>query len=179
MNQEKNAQWVIGILSAVVIGLVVFMYIHPGFKDQFDSAYPGFDKTIFPAINASINTIVSVLLILALYFIKRKDISNHKLCTLSATFFSALFLVNYVFYHNIAESTKYGGDGAMKYIYFFILITHVFLAAAIFPFILMTLYRALTNQIEKHRKIAKYTWYVWFYVSVTGVIVYRMIKPYY
>lgn len=179
ITNEKNAKAVIAVLTAVVIGLVVWMYIHPGFQAEFDAAYPGIDKTIFPAINAGLNSMVSLLLLLALYFIKNKNIQRHKACTLTATGLSALFLLNYVLYHNIAPSTKYGGEGIVKVVYLFILLTHVVLAAGIFPFILMTLYRALTNQIEKHRKIAKWTWYVWFYVSVTGVVVYWMIKPYY
>lgn len=176
---ESSAKTIIGLITGVVIGLVIWMYIHPGYKAEFDAAFPGFDKTILPAINATINSLVSILLLLALWFIKNKNIDAHKTCTLSATFLSVLFLLCYVFYHNIADNTKYGGEGAMRLIYFFILITHVFLAAAVFPFILMTLFRALTNQFEQHRKIAKYTWYVWFYVSVTGVLVYAMIKPYY
>lgn len=177
--KESTAKTLIALITAAVLGLVVWMYIHPGFKTEFDQAYPGFDKTIFPAINASLNSMVSILLLLALWFIKNKNIAAHKLCTLTATALSVLFLLSYVFYHNIADSTKYGGEGALRGIYFFILLTHIFLAAAVFPFILMTLYRALTDQFEKHRKIAKYTWYVWFYVSVTGVLVYLMIKPYY
>lgn len=176
---EKNAKVVIALLTMVVIGLVVWMYIHPGFQAEFDAAYPGIDKTIFPAINAGLNSLVSVLLLCALFYIKNKNIQLHKICTLTATGLSALFLLNYVLYHNIAPSTKYGGEGLIKIIYLFILLTHVVLAAGIFPFILLTLYRALTNQIDKHRKIAKWTWFVWFYVSVTGVIVYWMIKPYY
>lgn len=178
-ENEFIAKIIIGFITIVVIGLVVWMYIHPGFQTEFDLKYPGFDKTILPAINASLNSLVSMFLLLALYFIKQKNVTAHKFSTLSATFLSVLFLLNYVFYHNISESTKYGGTGIIKGIYLFILLTHIVLAAGIFPFILLTLYRALSNQIEKHRKIAKRTWYVWFYVSVTGVVVYWMIKPYY
>ena len=178
-TNENTARLVIGFITVVVIGLVSWMYIHPGFQVEFDAAYPTVNKLIFPAINACLNSLVSIFLLASLYFIRDKNIKYHQVCNLIATSLSVLFLLNYVFYHNISSSTKYGGTGVLRGIYFFILVTHIFLAAAVFPFILLTLYRALSNQIEKHKKIAKWTWYVWFYVAVTGVIVYFMIKPYY
>ena len=90
-----------------------------------------------------------------------------------------LFLFSYVIYHSLAESVPFGGEGMIRKFYFFILVTHIVLAAVVMPFILYTFYYALTNQLDRHRKLAKYTWLVWFYVSVTGVLVYFMISPYY
>jgi putative membrane protein len=98
---------------------------------------------------------------------------------LAAIVMSVLFLVSYICHHLLAGDTSYGGQGAIRYLYYFILITHIVLAAVILPFILFTSYRALVAEWPAHRKLARITWPVWFYVSVTGVIVYLMISPYY
>jgi putative membrane protein len=98
---------------------------------------------------------------------------------MGAIVLSVLFLVSYIAHHLLAGDTKFGGEGAIRLVYFVILITHIFLAAVILPFILFTAYRSLTGEYDKHKKLAKYTWPLWLYVSVTGVIVYLMISPYY
>jgi len=98
---------------------------------------------------------------------------------LSAFFLSALFLISYVIYHSATESTSFGGAGLIRTVYFFILITHIVLAAAILPLILITMSRALSSRFDRHRKIARITFPLWLYVSVTGVVVYLMIAPYY
>jgi putative membrane protein len=103
----------------------------------------------------------------------------HKKIMMSAIILSVLFLVSYIAHHLLSGDTKFGGEGAIRYLYFFILITHIFLAAVILPFILFTAYRALVAEWPAHRKLAKITWPIWFYVSVTGVVVYLMISPYY
>jgi putative membrane protein len=103
----------------------------------------------------------------------------HKKVMLTAMVLSLLFLVSYICHHLLSESTSFGGDGAMKYLYYFILITHVVLAGIILPFILYTSYRALIAEWPQHKKLAKITWPIWFYVSVTGVVVYWMISPFY
>ena len=98
---------------------------------------------------------------------------------LTAFALSALFLISYVIYHSLAEETHFGGEGVIRYIYFFILITHIILAAAIVPLVLITLVRGLSNKFDKHRKIARWTFPLWLYVAVTGVVVYLMLRPYY
>ena len=139
----------------------------------------GFDIHIFATINAIINSCVSLLLIAAFAAVKNKNYIRHKNLMLSAMALSVLFLVSYIAHHLLAGDTKFGGEGAIRYIYYFILITHIFLAAIILPFILFTAYRSLTGEYAKHKKLARYTWPLWLYVSVTGVMVYLMISPYY
>ena len=111
--------------------------------------------------------------------IKNKKIVLHENLMTTAIWCSALFLVMYVAYHMTSDSTKFGGEGPIKYVYYFILLTHILLSIIIIPFVLITYVRAITNNIEKHKKIAKITFPLWLYVAVTGVIVYVMISPYY
>lgn len=128
-----------------------------------------------PAVNASLNATSAVLLCLGYYFIRHKQQTAHKACMLGAFGVSTLFLVCYVIYHLNHGATKFPGQGAVRYVYFFILITHTILATVIVPMILTTLYRALRGQFEKHKRIARWTWPLWVYVSVTGVVVYWML----
>lgn len=139
----------------------------------------GFDVHLFATFNAVINSMVSMLLIAALVAIKNQKYLLHKRLMLGAIILSVLFLVSYILHHLFTGDTKFGGTGSIRYVYFFILITHIFLAAIILPFILFTAYRALIGEYPAHKKIARITWPVWLYVSVTGVIVYLMISPYY
>ena len=139
----------------------------------------GFNVHIFATINAVINSIVAFLLLAALIAVKKSKFLLHKNLMLSAIVLSILFLVSYIAHHLLTGDTKYGGVGAIRYLYFLILITHIFLAAIILPFILFTAYRGLIAEWPAHKKIARITWPIWFYVSVTGVIVYLMISPYY
>ena len=97
----------------------------------------------------------------------------------TAIILSALFLLMYVAYHMTSDSTKYGGEGLISYVYYFILVTHILLSIVIIPFVLITYVRAITNNIERHKKIARITFPMWLYVAITGVIVYLMISPYY
>jgi putative membrane protein len=139
----------------------------------------GFDVHLFATFNAIINTMVSMLLIGGLWMVKMKNFELHKRVMIAAIILSALFLVSYICHHLFAGDTKFGGVGAIRTVYFVILISHIFLAAIILPFILFTAYRALTADFGKHKKLARITWPIWLYVSVTGVIVYLMISPYY
>jgi putative membrane protein len=139
----------------------------------------GFDVHIFATVNAVINSIVSFLLIAAFAAVKSKNYMLHKKLMLSAIILSVIFLVSYIAHHLLSGDTHFGGTGIIRNIYFFILITHIFLAAIILPFILFTAYRGLVAEFPAHRKIAKITWPIWLYVSVTGVVVYLMISPYY
>lgn len=138
-----------------------------------------FDVSAFPLFHATLNGSTAFALLCGYVFIKRKQITQHRFCMLLSFVLSSIFLISYVTYHSMAPSAKYGGEGMLRYIYFFILLTHILLATTIVPLALFSIYRALTNQIEKHRKIAKWTFPIWFYVAVTGVLVYLMMKPYY
>ncbi len=139
----------------------------------------GFNVHIFATINAIINSMVTLLLAAALVAVKLRKLVLHKRLMLTAMVLSVLFLISYVCHHLFAGDTKYGGEGALRYFYFFILITHIFLAAIIMPFVLFTAYRALIAEFPEHKKLARITWPIWFYVSMTGVIVYLLISPYY
>jgi len=139
----------------------------------------GFDEHIFAKINAVINSTVSILLIAGLITVKNKRYLLHKRIMLSAMLLSCLFLISYICHHLFAGETKFGGQGTIRYIYYFILGTHIVLAGIILPFILFTAYRALTGEWIRHKKLAKITWPIWLYVAITGVLVYFMISPYY
>jgi len=111
--------------------------------------------------------------------VKRGRYALHKKVMMTSMVLSLLFLVSYICHHLLSDSTVYGGEGTIRYVYYFILITHIILAAIILPFILFTSYRALVAEWPAHKKLARITWPIWFYVSVTGVIVYLLISPYY
>ncbi len=139
----------------------------------------GFDLRILPALNASLNFATAILLCSGYYFIRNAHIRSHRLCMVSAFILSACFLISYVTYHALSQPTHFGGTGIISYIYFTILITHITLAAVIVPLVLITLTRALRARFDRHRKIARWTFPLWLYVAVTGVIVYLMLRPYY
>ena len=139
----------------------------------------GFDVHLFAKANALINSVVALLLIAALIAVKNKKYEAHKKLMLTAMLLSILFLVSYICHHLFAGETKFGDEGTAKLFYYIILLTHIPLAGIILPFILFTAYRALIGEYPRHKKLARITWPVWFYVAVTGVIVYWMISPYY
>jgi len=172
-KNDKQARLLILTVSFVVFAAVVIL---SRVKLEVNL---GFDIHVFALINAVINSMVSVLLVLGLMAVKQKNYVRHKNIMMGAIVLSVLFLVSYITHHLLSGDTKFGGEGAIRLVYFVILITHIFLAAVILPFILFTAYRSLTGEYEKHKKLAKYTWPLWLYVSVTGVIVYLMISPYY
>ncbi len=152
-----------------------------------------FDVHVFALINASINATVAVLLIAGLWSVRARKLVLHKNLMMVAIVLSILFLLSYIAHHLLTDATKFGDlnkdsvisedekitAGGMRTVYYFILLTHIPLAGIVLPFILFTAYRSLTGDYEKHKKLAKYTWPVWFYVAVTGVLVYLMIQPYY
>ncbi|QKJ62493.1 DUF420 domain-containing protein [Flavobacterium sp. M31R6] len=172
--EQKYNKWI--VLLSIAIPLAVAVLFKVKLKDF------GFDVTplsFLPPIYATVNGITAVLLVAAVLAIKNGNRKRHELLMKMAIGCSVAFLVMYVAYHMTAESTKYGGDGVLKYVYFFILITHIFLSIAIIPLVLITYVRALASKFDKHKKIAKITFPIWLYVAVTGVIVYLMISPYY
>lgn len=172
-KNDKLANTIIIALSVIVFLAVVALG-----KIQLD-VHPAFKVHIFAQINAIINSTVAVCLVLGLVAVKQKQYENHKKIMSTAMVLSALFLVSYICHHLLAGDTKFGGEGAIRYFYYFILITHIILAAIILPFILFTTYRALIGEYPKHKKLAKITWPIWFYVAVTGPIIYLLISPYY
>lgn len=173
VKQRNYTPFVVGLSIAINV-LVAILFFLPGYE-----GLDHIDLTILPMMNAIFNSFTFVFLLMALFAIKQKNIVLHQRFIFAAFTTTALFLMTYVTYHFLAESTSYGGEGPLRYIYFFILITHILLAIIIVPFALMTLARGLNMQVEKHRKIARWTMPLWLYVSLTGVIVYLMISPYY
>ncbi len=186
-KSDRNARIVIFSVSIIVFVAVVILS-----KVKLDVNL-GFDIHVFAKINAVINTLVSVLLIAGLYTAKRRQFVAHRGVMLMAIGLSVLFLLSYIAHHLLAGDTRFGDSnldgvvdatelaavGNLRLVYFILLATHILLAAIILPFILFTAYRALTGEYEKHRKLARYTWPLWLYVSLTGPIVYWMISPYY
>ncbi|WP_158858443.1 DUF420 domain-containing protein [Lunatibacter salilacus] len=172
-NDKQMLRWisVISILIPIVVAVLLFM---PSKMDL------GTDWVYFlPHLNAVINTAASIALVLGVIFIKRGSIGYHRAAMTTAFGLGAVFLVSYVVYHAAAESTSFGGEGWIRDVYYFLLISHIVLAAvALFP-ILLAYYYGYTNRIEKHRATVKYAFPIWLYVTVTGVIIYLMVSPYY
>ncbi len=166
---KKYNKWIV-ILSIAIPVVVAIL-----FGVKIDAELPIF----LPPIYASINAFTALLLIVAVWAVKNKKIKLHEKLMKTAITCSVLFLAMYVAYHMTSESTKFGGEGAIKTIYFIILFSHILLSIAVIPFVLITYVRAITNNIELHKKIARITFPLWLYVAITGVIVYIMISPYY
>ena len=164
----------LGILGAVVPVLVAILYFFP-----HTFRIPGAQVRLLPAINAGLNSLTAVFLLAGFYFIRRKNVLAHRAMMSIAFGLGSLFLLSYVAYHSQADSTHFGGVGAIRLVYFLLLLTHIGLAVVTVALVLFTLYFALTGQYTKHKAIARWTFPVWLYVSVTGVIVYFMIAPYY
>ncbi len=186
-KNDSRARLLIYTVSVVVFAAVALM---SRFKLNID---PGFNVHIFALINAVINSLVTVLLIAGLISVRQKKFKLHKQIMLAAIVMSVLFLISYIGHHLLAGETRFGDSnhdgllsdaelaqvGSLRMIYYVILFTHIPLAAIILPFILFTAYRALIGEYDQHKKLVRITWPVWFYVAVTGVVVYWMISPYY
>ena len=187
-KNQKQIKRVIALVSVVVPLLVAVLLFLPYKLDL-----PKEVVYSLPLANAVINSLTSALLILALVFVKQRKFELHKKAMLGAVGLGALFLVLYVLYHSSAPSTKFGdvnGDAIVDTIesaaiagsvgiYYFILISHILLAAIVLPFVLMAVYFGLSGKLRNHKKIARWAYPVWLYVSITGVVVYLMISPYY
>lgn len=167
---EKKYNKVIIALSIVIPLVVVIL-----FGVKLDVNLPVF----LPPIYASTNALTALVLVMALLAIKRKNIKLHERLMKFAILLSVLFLIMYVAYHMTSDSTTFRGEGIIKYVYYFILISHILLSVLVIPFVLITYVRAITNNIKLHKKIAKITFPLWLYVAITGVVVYIMISPYY
>ena len=166
---KKYNKWI--VFLSIAIPLVVAMM----FRVKLDVTIPIF----LPPIYATMNALTSLILIIAFWAIKNKKVKLHERLMKTAILFSAFFLIMYVVYHMTSDSTKYLGEGVLKTVYFITLISHILLSIVVIPFVLITYVRAITNNIELHKKIARMTFPLWLYVAISGVIVYVMIAPYY
>jgi|TARA_B100001094_G_C18160959_1_gene789290 putative membrane protein len=168
---EKKYNRLIWILSIVIPIAVAAL---------FGIRIPGVERLGFlPPIYAGINALTALILVTAVVQIKKGNRKNHETLMKFAILLSVLFLVFYIVYHMTSDSTKFGGEGLIKYVYYFILISHILLSILVIPFVLFSYLRGVSGQFEQHKKIARYTFPLWLYVAVTGVIVFFMISPYY
>ncbi len=186
-KNDKKAHILIWVLSAVVFIAVTVL---DRIEVPMDLA---FDPHIFAALSALVNSFVAILLVIGLILIKQKKLVQHKNVMLSTMALSILFLVFYILHHLLTGETKFGdldhsgsldeaeklAAGSIRYVYYFIISTHITLAGIIMPFVLYTAYRALIGEYAVHKKLARWTFPIWLYVAITGVIVYLMISPYY
>ncbi|WP_378185686.1 DUF420 domain-containing protein [Aquimarina sp. W85] len=173
-NSNKYNIWIV-ILSIIIPLAVALLFSVNLRKLGFDVA----PLTFLPPIYATINGLTAFLLIGALWAVKNGKVTLHERLMKSAIGCSVLFLVMYVAYHMTSDSTVYQGTGFIKYVYYFILLSHILLSIVVIPFVLVTYVRAITGKIKLHRRIARITFPIWLYVAITGVIVYIMISPYY
>lgn len=173
-GQHTKYKLILGVLAAAVPLVVAVLYYFP---EAF--RIPGAQVKFLPAVNAVLNSLTALCLLIGFYFIRNKQVPQHRAMMGTAFLLSSLFLVSYVIYHSQVPSTKFGGEGLVRTVYFVLLLSHILLAIVTVGLVLFTLYFALTEQFQKHRRIARWTFPVWLYVSVTGVIVYFMIAPYY
>ncbi|GAA4276951.1 DUF420 domain-containing protein [Aquimarina mytili] len=172
--EKKYNKWI--IILSILIPLTVAALFGVNLKRL------GFDVqplTFLPPIYASVNGLTAVILIAALWAIKNKKVTLHEKLMKTAILCSVVFLIMYVAYHMTSDSTKFGGEGTIRYVYYFILITHIVLSIVVIPFVLITYVRALAQRFDKHRKMARITFPIWLYVAISGVLVYLMISPYY
>jgi putative membrane protein len=172
--KERTAVVTIVLVSVLIPALVATLFYSDFFALNLDA-----DLQFLPAFHASLNGATACILTVGYAFIRRRNAAWHKAMMLTATACSAVFLLSYVVYHSQSESTVFGGEGWLRSVYYFVLLSHILLAIAVVPLVLLTLFRSLTGQFQRHRKIAIWTFPVWLYVSVTGVVVYLLISPYY
>lgn len=170
VDKEEKYRKLIIVLSVLIPVAVAALF---GIKVD------GYNLSFLPPIYATINGLTAVLLVAAVVAIKNGNRQLHQRLMTVCIFLSAMFLIMYVAYHMTSESTKYGGEGWIRGVYFFILISHILLSVIIIPLVLFTYVRALAKKFDKHKKLARITFPIWLYVAVTGVIVYMMISPYY
>jgi putative membrane protein len=166
----NTGAWIITIAVLLLVGMMRRVKI---------PLPDGWDFSFLPPFHATLNALTALVLILALYFIKQKNIRMHRRMIYIAMSLSVLFLLSYVAYHFTTPETRFGGQGTIRYVYYILLISHITLAGLTLPFILFTFIRAYTNQIERHRKMARWVFPLWLYVAITGPICYLMLMPYY
>lgn len=176
ISEKKNSTYliIIGILSVAIPVIVAILMFIPQTGKLGD-----LNVSFLPHLNAVLNTATALALITGYVFIRNGKNNYHITAMVTAFVLSAIFLVSYVVYHYQAPPTKFMGEGFIRGVYFFILLTHIILAAVVVPFVLLSIYFGISKQYQKHRRIVKWTFPIWLYVAVTGVIVYLMISPYY
>ncbi|MDD2987116.1 DUF420 domain-containing protein [Flavobacterium sp.] len=164
------------VVVSILIPIIVAILFSVKLKDYGINIEP---LTFLPPIYAVINGFTAMMLILGVYSIKNGNVKAHQIFMKTAIACSVVFLVMYLAYHMTSDSAVYGGEGVIRYVYFFILITHIILSIVIIPLVLITYVKALAERFDKHKKIARITFPIWLYVATTGVIIYLMISPYY
>jgi putative membrane protein len=186
--KERSLTIPIVIVSVAVPLAVAALILLPHAK-----IYPGFNTSGLPLFHAILNSTTAILLLASLYFIKHQRIRAHRAANLTAVVLSSIFLVSYVIYHSTTPSVRFGDlnhdgvlsadeklrAGSLRYVYYFVLSSHIILSGVIIPFVLFTLQKAFQEKFIQHKKLARITWPMWFYVAVSGVVVYWMISPYY
>jgi putative membrane protein len=176
------------LISIAIPAAVAFILLVPHARLEL-----GFNTRVLPLFHALLNSTTAILLLASLYFIKHRQVRAHRTANLVAVVLSTIFLVSYVLYHSSTPSVRYGDlnhdgvlseseklqAGGLRYVYYALLISHILLSGVVVPFVLFTLQRAFQGRFDKHRRLARITWPIWFYVAVSGVLVYLMISPYY
>lgn len=165
-SNSKRIIWTISIAIPLIVAML--------FQVKIDYSMP-----FLPYVNAVINSVTLVCISLALYFIRTGKRSWHERFMTTALFLSVAFLISYLLYHASSEEARYGGEGMIRYVYFFLLITHILLSTIIVPLVLITFLRAKLGEFDKHKKIARYTFVIWAYVLLSGIAVFFMIEPFY
>jgi len=187
-TNARNFNTAIIMVSIAIPAAVAFLILVPHAKIDF-----GFNTRSLPLFHAILNSSTAILLMASLYFIRHGQVRAHRRANWAAIVLSTIFLVSYVIYHATNPSTRFGDlnhdgvlsdtekqqAGFLRYVYYFILSSHILLSGVIIPFVLFTLQRAYQQRFPQHRRLARITWPMWLYVAVTGVIVYVMISPYY
>ena len=171
-NQQKLRYRNLIIFVSFIIPIVVALLFRIRLKGVQELSF-------LPPIYASINGYTAIILLIALWAIKKKKLKLHSQLMKIAIFLSLTFLIMYVAYHITSDPTPFGGKGLIRWVYYFILISHILLSIAIIPLVLISYVRAISNQFQNHRKIARVTLPIWLYITITGVIIYLMISPYY
>lgn len=172
--EQKYNKWI--VILSIAIPVIVALLFGVNLNKLGYNVKP---LSFLPPIYATTNGITAVLLVVAVMAVRRGNRRLHELLMKVAISLSVAFLAMYVAYHMTSVETKFGGEGIIRYVYYFILITHIILSIVVIPFVLITYVRAISNSFERHKKIARITYPLWLYVAVTGVIVYLMISPYY
>jgi putative membrane protein len=175
IKENSKMNWLIGIVSVAVPILVTLLF----YAQRTGNSIGNADVGILPHFNAVLNTTTFFCLLGGFVAVKNKNVYLHRTFMFAAFVLSSFFLISYVIYHSQGHQVSYGGEGMIRYFYFFVLITHITLSAVVVPFVLFTIYFAMSGQIAKHKKLVKWTFPIWTYVAATGVIVYLMISPYY
>ena len=176
---DKKVLRIIYILSVVIPIAVGVLMVIPGEWKQNLGLPEGSPVSSLPLMHAILNGATFVFLLMAVFAIKKNRVTIHRTFMLIALILSSLFLISYVIYHLTHPSARFLGEGAVRYVYFFILISHIILSVPVIPLALLSVYRGWTNDIRRHQKVVKFAFPIWLYVSFTGVLVYLFMQPYY